>query len=193
MLQDLVIKPLVPSLKEDFLQFFDNKCIFADEDWAGCYCTFYHDDAGEFGKLSGRREYARMLIEKGILKGYLAYKDSKVVGWCNANNKSVYTHLPGDIAINDDTEDSNTIKSIVCFTIDPEMRRQGIATKLLEYACRELEGSDISCIEAYPDIKQSFNNGEYHGTYSMFEKAGFKEYKTYNDFMIMRKYRNSAN
>jgi hypothetical protein len=77
--QDLVIKPLVSSLKEDFLQFFDNKCIFADEDWAGCYCTFYHDDAGQFGKSIGKREYAGTLIEKTGFKEYKTYNDFMVM------------------------------------------------------------------------------------------------------------------
>jgi ribosomal protein S18 acetylase RimI-like enzyme len=180
---DIQIRKLTPELVNDYLHFFDKKCIFAEKDWAGCYCTFYHRSEN----ITDKREYARSLIEKGILQGYLAYRESKVIGWCNINTKSVYKSLPHNIELDDGMVDINKIKSIVCFTIDPDVQNQGVATELLKHACVEVQNSDVIYIEAYPDTKHSFNKGEYHGTYSMYEKAGFKEYKTYSDFVVMRK------
>src|SRR2546422_1010526 len=52
---ELVVKELTPSLRDDFLHFFD-KVAFADNpDWSDCYCSAYHF-ANNKGKAESRRE-----------------------------------------------------------------------------------------------------------------------------------------
>src|SRR5207247_1308094 len=53
-MSSLVVKELSPSLRDDFLLFFD-KVAFADNlDWSDCYCSLYH--FANKGKAESRRQ-----------------------------------------------------------------------------------------------------------------------------------------
>ena len=41
-MSELVIKELNPSLKDDFLYFFDHIAFADNPDWSDCYCSLYH-------------------------------------------------------------------------------------------------------------------------------------------------------
>ena len=99
------------------------------------------------------RKHAVSHIKDGIMQGYLAYSEGKVVGWCNANDTKVFH---GSINIDMDWEESNKkAKSIVCFCISPELRGKGIASWLLEKICSDAADDGYEYIEAYP-----FTHGE---------------------------------
>ncbi len=38
----LVVKELTPSMRDDFLTFFDNVTFADDPDWSDCYSSLYH-------------------------------------------------------------------------------------------------------------------------------------------------------
>ncbi len=38
----LIVKELMPSLRDDFLHFFDNIAFVDNPDWSDCYCSAYH-------------------------------------------------------------------------------------------------------------------------------------------------------
>lgn len=67
------------------------------------------------------------------------------------------------------------------------MRRQGIATLLLNRVCRDAVQEGFSWVEAYPA------NGEldcflhFHGHLSMYEKNGFVLHKEFKGHCIVRK------
>ena len=89
-MSELVIKELNPSLKDDFLYFFDH-IAFADRpDWSDCYCSLYHFP--NKGKAESRGE-ASGFVEQGKIHGFLAYDKGKPVGWCNATNRNNYPTL----------------------------------------------------------------------------------------------------
>lgn len=92
---DLKIRQLDKDTVADFFTFFDNIAFCDHEEWSWCYCTFYHFDASKelevmFHTKNDVRDKALELINNGTMKGYLAYVDDKVIGWCNANNKTNY-------------------------------------------------------------------------------------------------------
>src|SRR2546427_10585921 len=60
MMSQLVVKELTPSLKDDFLSFFDSVAFADNPDWSDCYCSAYH--FANKGKAESRRE-ASSLIE----------------------------------------------------------------------------------------------------------------------------------
>lgn len=53
-------------------------------------------------------------------------------------------------------DDSNLkIKSIFCFTIAPDMWRNGIAAQLLSQVCEDAIQDGYDCIEVYPNKGES--------------------------------------
>ena len=54
MMSELVIKELSPSLRDDFLLFFDHVAFADNPDWSDCYCSAYH--FANKGKAESRRE-----------------------------------------------------------------------------------------------------------------------------------------
>ncbi len=180
---DIEVKKLSPELESDYIEFFDNNAFSDGSDFAGCYCTWYHwtDDleeersqCSEKMKNCFKKELAKTNIRKGLLQGYLAYLDGKVVGWCNADERGNYYRI-NEINRPDLWEDyvvTDKVKSIVCFVVTPNMRGKGVATTLLKTLCVDAKNDSYRYIEAYP-AKGEFKELNYHGPYSMYEKLGF--------------------
>lgn len=195
---DIIIKKLTPELIGDYFYFFDNVAFTDNSDWAGCYCVYYHyseellDEIKESVTIrpgeSINRIMAERLIQLGTLCGYLAYLDGAVVGWCNVNDKDKFARLSRERRPDlwDDQDACEKVKSIVCFTIAPDMRRKGIATAMLAKACEDAAAEGYSYFEAYP-TKGELNSLSYHGPLNMYEKLGFTVHKELKDYTVVRK------
>ena len=79
------------------------------------------------------------------------------------------------------------MKSIVCFVVEPKMRGKGIATALLKTLSVDAKSNNYSYIEAYPALGK-FNELNYHGPYSMYERLGFTLQDNRTDETVVRKY-----
>lgn len=189
------IRRLTPDLAEDYIHFFDitphddnvvdNKC------YCACWCN--DDNAGkDFSIAENRRNYAYQYVKGNNIQGYLAYSDDKIVGWCNANTKSdclkcvswqrFMSYVP--------LEESNSaikVKSIFCFVIAPEMKRQGLATRLLERVCKDAAHDGFDFVEAYPYKESSYQSSDYGGHFEMYKKAGFHVLLEAEQGLVMRK------
>ena len=181
---NIIIKRLTPELAEDYLHFFDttphddgtdeNKC------YCVCWCSADHRAEVDFSSAAKRRELARQYIINGYLQGYLAYKDGKVVGWCNANTKSECQNCISWLRFMQSVEfDDPTlkVKSIFCYVIAPEMQRKGIASKLLERVCTDAQADGFDIIESYPKKEFVSTARDFMGPSSMYKKMGFTIYK----------------
>ncbi|MFA6857153.1 MAG: HAD-IA family hydrolase [Treponema sp.] len=183
----LCIKKLTPSLSGDFLSYFDNEAFLDHPEWAGCYCLESHlgDDAEKIldnkGLLS-RRQHADELIRTGIMNGYLAYDNGKVVGWCNADDKRSYCR----IADNPEYKTDGKIKAVYCFDIAPGYRGRGIAHKLLQQACEDAATEGYEFIEGYVHKNMS-GIYQYHGPEALYIGNGFSPYREAKNIIIMRK------
>lgn len=194
---NIVIKKLTPELTKDYIDFMEQVAFTDNEEWAGCYCVFYHwNDAFEKasqlhpeGSICYRRDLSIKFIQEGILQGYLAYVDGKVVGWCNVNDKEAFESLKKEKRpeLWDDTEIDAKVRFVVCFTIAPEMRRKGIATLMLQQICEDAKAEGYHYVEAFPGMGE-INSRSYHGPYPVFEKCGFQLHKSCGDLAIVRKY-----
>ena len=113
-----------------------------------CYCTYYFQPKPEEYKNihSRKRNYAVWLIENGIMQGYLAYEDNKVIGWCNSNSKKTFPRLNTASDV-----DKEPIKSIVCFIVEKEYRNKGVATALLQQVINDAKEEGYKVVEAYPN------------------------------------------
>lgn len=176
---NIEIRKLTADLIEDWLWFFDNTACTGENEWAGCYCMAPHwssalqsEKAWEYTPEGAvhHRKCAVAHINKGILQGWLAYADGKVVGWCNANDKrnydSIFFLLPWE-----DGEKEKKVKAIACFFVDPALRGEGVATRLLDAVCADAAAEGYDYVEAYPFINDA--NKAYTGPAAMYENSGF--------------------
>lgn len=189
---NLCIKALTTELLGDYLAFFDALAFDESERWGNCYCIHFHFDTAlynahiEQGGTKASRDYAAEMIRAGTLKGYLAYLDGEVVGWCNANDKAAYSVLRERKDLWNEAEALPTM-SIVCFEVMPAMRGKGVATALLRHACNEAKAQGYAVAEAYPLCANSDNYDNYHGFKLMYKQNGFEHSEDLGDDCIMRK------
>lgn len=156
----------------DYLKFFDERAFTDNLKWAGCYCYFpLHDPAKtDWHKRSGAENKAAVsrCIARGEAKGYLAYIDGEVAGWCNAGPWSQFpmlAELP--------EPDTSTLGVVFCFVVAPEMRGQGIARALLEAACEGLGASGMTAVQAKPTRQAESAAANHLGPLTMYLDAGF--------------------
>jgi ribosomal protein S18 acetylase RimI-like enzyme len=167
-----MIRELTPDLLPDYLRFFDGEAFSDNPDWAGCYCYFHHAPHNlrnwEERTAAENRAAVSALIRSGRMSGYLAYRNGRPVGWCNAPRRSQVTTLAeeGDSQADD-------IGAIVCFIVAKPYRRRGVARALLDAACDGFQRRGLKAVEAYPNRNAREEAGNYHGTLSMFLRAGF--------------------
>lgn len=193
---DVEIRRLTPDLTEDYLYFFEN---VAHEDnpqedrcYCVCWCSADHRRKSffYFSTPKKRRKLAVRYIENGLLQGYLAYHEGRVVGWCNVNDKSScryctsWLHFMSSVP---PAAPGARVKSVFCFAIAPEMKHKGIATQLLERACQDAAEEGFDYMEAYPK-KQFINEFEnFMGPYAMYQKCGFTVHEEVDQLYVMRK------
>ena len=99
------------------------------------------------------------------MDGYLAYANNKVVGWCAAGNSQLFERLP-------DADDK--LARVICFNVDPDLRNQGIANKMLDLVLADLEKRGFAAVEAAPTVAEAPERS-FQGTVSMFEARGFEK------------------
>ena len=178
---EVKIVPLAKTNINDWLNFFDERAFEDHKEWKTCYCTFYHypklDDYDN--KSKRKRDYAIWLIFNNKLKGYLAYKDEKVIAFCNVNNKTNYSRL-----CNLDPS-SDKILSIVCFIVQKNERRKGIATLILQKIISDAKSQGYKQLEAYP-TKSETDYGNFHGPYDLYINMGFELYKAQNQMIVKK-------
>ncbi len=73
-MSEIVVKALTPSLRDDFLFFFDHVVFPDNPEWSDCYCSAYH--FANKGKAESRRQ-ASSLLEEDRIHGFLAYDNGK--------------------------------------------------------------------------------------------------------------------
>ena len=186
---DVFIRKLTPELEDDFLYYFDNDAFSDHEEWSACYCLQSHLSKEEDETCilkEERRQKAKELVREGIMTGYLVYDDDKIVGWCNAGDKSHYGPVCADKEFLTDKIEKGTIKVLYCMDIAPGYRGKGIANAVVERFLTDAKVEGYLYAEGYPfsDTKRDY---QYRGPVSLYEKYGFELYRKQGWFFIMRK------
>ena len=189
------IRRLTPSLAEDYVRFFDETPHDDDVAEHKCYCVCWCSDDYEgkdFSTAAKRRQAALQYVRSGLLQGYLAYYGGKPVGWCNANTKADCLQCCSwrrnlDYAPVETPDESSKVKSIFCFVIAPEWKRQGIATALLARVCADAAREGFAFAEAYPYREASWSSSDFGGYAEMYQKSGFHVSAESAKGLVMRK------
>lgn len=185
-MSEIIVRALTPELLPDYLEFFDRDAFVDNADWAGCYCYFHqapHQEKPWQDRMPPEnRAGASDLIGRGLLRGYMAYKQDKVVGWCNANTRMVYTTI-GQEAIPMQADAAG----IVCFIVAKPYRGMGIATRLLDAAVEGLTQQGMRSVYAFSrtDAKTAAENCV--GPLAMYLKAGFEKLGERDGLALVRK------
>lgn len=178
-------RDLAPERAEHLLGFFEGVAFPDNPLWASCYCFFYHfarpgEEWAKRTREANRRAKAE-LIRAGAAHGVLAYEDGRVVGWVHVAPRA---SLAGLATFFDESRRSEgaTKATVVCFVVPPDRRHQGLATALLSAAEDSMRRLGMTAIEAFPlpepaaaSEQLSSDARNYHGTLSMFQRAGYAE------------------
>lgn len=201
---NLEIKQLTPELAGDYFDFHENRAFTDHPEWSHCYCLAFCMDKEDDKEMSrevkasggGRDALHRALktraekfVANGVLKGYLAYADGILVGWCNANDKAAYTRFDFNEGITDFIRNagSGRVKAINCFCIAPDYRGKGVASALLERVCEDAKADGYTAVEGYPRLQDKYDPFDYTGPARLYEKAGFSKIAQHENVVVMRK------
>ena len=191
---NIIIRPLTYELKNDYLDFFDNRA-FTDENSNGpCYCTSPNQSEAEIKQMVNEfqvngvketiRKYAIKMLDDNKIQGYLAFDGDISIGWCNAADIESYVGFVPAFAREHIC--GKTI-SIVCFEIAPEYRGKGIASALIERICADAKEEGYIAVEGYAKIYEGRNDYDYQGPIRLYQKCGFCEVARSDDTVVLRK------
>ena len=193
-MKTIIIKPLIPELNGDYLDFFDNRAFTDDNPNGPCYCTSPNQDEENinqmvsefkiFGVKETVRKYAVEMLNENKIQGYLAYDGELSIGWGNAADMESYVGFVPEFARENIC--GKTV-SIVCFEIAPEYRGMGIASAFIDRVCNDAKSNGYIAVEGYAKLSDKRNDFDYQGPIRLYEKAGFVEVARENGQAIMRK------
>ena len=79
------------------------------------------------------------------------------------------------------------VGSIVCFVVAASHRHQGVASHLLNAACKKFAEKGLEYAEAYPVKKPPSAAYDFPGPLSMYLKNGFSTYRDADWYTVVRK------
>lgn len=115
------------------------------------------------------------LSHNEVAPGLVAYRDGRAIGWVGLAPRADYGRLASSKVLK--PVDDKPVWSIVCFVVSRHARRQGVGHELLKAAINYAHAHGATVVEAYPvssDRGRVPAADAYHGTQSMFERAGFE-------------------
>ena len=116
------------------------------------------------------------LAPAGRAPGLVAYRGDEAVGWVSLGPREDYDRIVHSSVLA--PVDDRPVWSIVCFVVGRRARRQGVAAAMLEAAvgiCRRARRHARRGLPRGHVAGRIPSANAYHGTLSMFEKAGFAE------------------
>jgi len=148
----------------------------------GCWCMYWRDRTLAHGEPK-KRAMAK-LVRSGREPGLLAYQDGSPVGWISIAPREEYTAIVRSPQYRPREEGGGSaVWSIVCFTIDRDAQRKGIASALLDAAVDHAFAHGATSVEAYPHVS---NATDYMGNLELYRRAGFAHVRDANKRAIVR-------
>jgi len=170
----LEIRPLTAEGIADLATLFDQG---GDPKW--CWCSYFRVRGRDWTNATAaenREVLATAARRRDHAPGLVAYEEGTVVGWVSLGPRDDYERLAYSKVLA--PVDEVPVWSIVCFVVGRKSRGQGVAGDLLAAAIDYARDRGAKTLEAYPvEVPQGeriSSASAFHGTLSMFERAGFK-------------------
>jgi GNAT superfamily N-acetyltransferase len=182
------VKPLGPATWDAFANLAERH----NGVWHGCWCTWFHANAGQPGLVTfgtgtqpacaargetaeGNRAIKERLVNEGRAHAALVFDGDVAVGWCEYGTPdelpNIYHRKEYEAGL-----DRLPDYRLTCFFVDRKYRRKGVSAVALRGALELIAQAGGGVVEAYPhdiDGKKVSSSFLYNGTRSLFEKAGF--------------------
>jgi GNAT superfamily N-acetyltransferase len=182
-MSDYIVKPLGPDTWEAFARLAERH----NGVWNGCWCTWFHAQAGTGGRIigpgcpergqthEGNRAIKQFLVGEGRAHAALVFDGEEAVAWCEYGSPA---ELPNIYHRKEYEADLDRLPDyrLTCFFVDRKYRRQGMAAAALDGALHLIAHAGGGVVEAYPhdtDGQKVSASFLYNGTRSLFEQAGF--------------------
>jgi GNAT superfamily N-acetyltransferase len=169
--EEITVQPLTPDRFEALATLFMQG---GDPKW--CWCMYFRTPGLNWSNSTakGNRESLRALAGNDPAPGLVAFRGAEAVGWVGLAPREHYGRLETSKILA--RHDEKPVWSIVCFVVGRRSRGQGVAVSLLRGAIEYARAHGATMLEAYP-VAASRGKvsaaSAFHGTQSMFEKAGF--------------------
>ncbi len=140
----------------------------------GCWCQFWHLRGKAYWEGHGTENRARLETEirAGAEPGLLAYMDGSPVGWCRLGPRESFERLEHSAKLA--RVDDQNVWSVVCFYVHPSVKRNGVASTLLDAAITRATAHCAPILEGYAVREGHMNIDAYTGYLPMFLTAGFE-------------------
>ena len=119
-------------------------------------------------------------VRGGDEPGLLAYADGVPIGWVSVGRRDDFGQLMRSPHYKPPDHDEQVF-AIVCFYVDPQFKRSGVGSALLDAAIEWAQRHGAKAIEAYPNSTPDFM-----GRREAFERRGFKRIRGAGKRSIMR-------
>jgi ribosomal protein S18 acetylase RimI-like enzyme len=161
--------------------------------WSRCYCHFFHvAPALDWKALdaNANRTAIAARIDVGEMEGFLARDGGdRVVGWLNAQPRHKLLHCFAQLDVPAPPIDvpAHAAAVVLCFVIDPALRRQGVARALLDAALRSFAARGIRVVDAFPRADAGNAAAHFRGPLGLFEQFGFERIAAHGSTVSMRR------
>lgn len=161
-----------------------------------CFCQYFQFEGDHrdwqnrcANSRSDNRKALAEQLEAGILEGFVAVAGDRVVGWARLSRPSemqkqyqgrLYRGLPCF------SGERESVRAITCYLVDPEMRRTGLARKLLSALIERAREQGATKIEAFPRTATDVTDEEqWLGPRALYESAGFAVVHDFGPYPVM--------
>lgn len=162
-----------------------------------CFCQYWQfegDHRDWQNRCANAREENAAALEQQLaeqsLVGFVAFVGERLVGWARLESPAkmrklyegrLYRGLPCF------SEERSKVRAVACFLVEPESRRQGVASRLLEHLLNKARASGVSHVEAFPRGATDVTDEEqWMGPLSMYESAGFQTVREFGPYPVLR-------
>jgi GNAT superfamily N-acetyltransferase len=147
----------------------------------GCWCMYWRDRSIRHGEP--RKQALERLVREGKEPGLLAYDGGGPVGWVSSGPRTDFLQILRSPQYRPHDDGGTAVWSLVCFAIDRDVRRRGVATALLDAAVEHARSHGATSVEAYP---HAADGRDYMGNVELFRRAGFELVRPANKRVIVR-------
>lgn len=167
-MSDFQVLRLAPSRREDFYR------LHSPENGCGhCLCVAWWVPSWEgWGERSAatNRALRDRLFDAGEYDGYLAYRRGQPVGWAQVGARDRLEKLVGEY----DLSPEPATWAITCLLLHPEIRRGGLARRMVEAIITDLAHRGATAVEAFPRRGENLPDEEvWTGPEHLFAGLGF--------------------